>query len=99
VRLLDTLEQGNMLVKRYSTIDDLSADMRHLPLESLELFLDLIGKLSVVAEDKSRAWLRIIWKLMQGGEHKDCGLAHTRFGLAEDVDTNHSLRDALLLDF
>ena len=34
---------------------------------------------------------------MQGGEDKDGGLAHTGLGLADDVEAEHCLRDALVL--
>jgi hypothetical protein len=77
VRLLDTLEQSNMLIKGHTTEDHLSADVWHLTLESLELLFDLISELSVVAEDKSGAWLGVFWELMQDGENEDCSLAHT----------------------
>jgi hypothetical protein len=36
---------------------------------------------------------------MKDCEDEDSGLAHAWLGLAEDVDTDHGLRDALLLDF
>ena len=52
VRLLDTLEQGYVLVKGHTAINNLGADVWHLSLESLELLLDLVGKFSVVAEDE-----------------------------------------------
>jgi hypothetical protein len=65
VRLLDTLEQSNMLIKRHTTEDHLCADVWHLALESLELLLDLIGELSVMAKDKSGAWLGVFWELMK----------------------------------
>ena len=99
VWLLDSLKEGHVLVQRDTAKNYLSADVWHLPLESMELFLDLVGEFSVVAEDKSGAGLRVHWELMQDGQHEDCSLAHTRLGLAQDIDTNHSLRDALLLHF
>ena len=30
--------------------------------------------------------------LLQGGEHKDGSLSHTRLGLAQDIHTKHSLK-------
>lgn len=53
VRLLDTLEESNVLVKGHTTIDNLCAQLGELLLESIELLLDLVGKLSIVAENKS----------------------------------------------
>ena len=51
MRLLDSLEESNVLVEGHTTIDDLCAQLGQLLLESIELLLDLVGKLSVVAED------------------------------------------------
>jgi len=36
-------------------------------------------------------------KLVQGGKDKDGGLAHTGLGLADDVEAEHCLGDALVL--
>lgn len=99
MRLLDTLEESDVLVEGNTTIYDLCAQLGKLLLESIELLLDLVGKLSVVAEHKSWARLRVLGKLMKDSKDKDCSLSHTWLGLAEDVNTNHGLRDALLLDF
>ena len=38
------------------------------------------------------------FNLLQGGQHKHSRLAHTRLGLTEDVHTQDSLWDALMLD-
>ena len=77
MRLLNTLEESNVLVKGHTTEDDLGADVWHLCLEPLELLLDLIGELSVVAENKGRARLRVFWELVKDGEDKNCSFAHT----------------------
>ena len=53
MRLLDALEESDVLVEGHTTIDDLCAQLGKLLLESIELLLDLVGKLSVVAEHKS----------------------------------------------
>lgn len=52
MRLLDTLKKSDVLVQGNTTIDDLCTQLGKLLLESIELFLDLVGKLSVMAEDK-----------------------------------------------
>jgi hypothetical protein len=44
-----------------------------------------------------RATERSNLHLLQAGKDKDRGLAHTRLGLTEDVSTEDSLRNALLL--
>jgi hypothetical protein len=51
VRLLDSLEESDVLVEGDTTIDHLCAQLGELLLESIELLLDLVGELSVVAED------------------------------------------------
>lgn len=99
VWLFETLEQSDVLIDRNTTIDDLSSHVGELSLESQELLLDLISELSVVTENESRARLRVLGKLMENGKDEDSSLSHTRFGLAEDIDTHHCLRDAFLLDF
>lgn len=38
------------------------------------------------------------FNLLQCGQHKHGGLAHTRFGLAQDVHAQDSLWDAFVLD-
>ena len=49
--LLDSLEESDVLVQGDTTIDDLCAQLGELLLESIELFLDLVGELSIVAEN------------------------------------------------
>ena len=52
MRLLDSLEESDVLVEGDTTIDHFCAQLGELLLESIELLLDLISKLSVVAEDQ-----------------------------------------------
>jgi hypothetical protein len=99
VRLLEALEESDVLIDGDTSINYLGADVWKLRLESLELLLDLISKLSVVAKNECRQWLQVVLKLMKNGENKNCGLSHAGLGLAKDVNANHSLRDALLLHF
>jgi len=99
VRLLEALEESDVLIDWHTAVDDLGADVRKLRLESLELLLDLVGELSVVAEDECRHWLQVVLELVKNGEDEDCCLPHARLCLAKDVDSNHGLRDALLLHF
>ena len=47
-------------------------------------------------DDSCLAWNG--FKLMEGSEDEDCSLSETGFGLAEDVDTEESLRNTCLLD-
>jgi hypothetical protein len=52
-----------------------------------------------VAQDDGRDGLWVLRELLEGGEHEHCSFSHTRLCLAEDVDSHHGIRDALLLNF
>jgi hypothetical protein len=64
VWLFASLKEGHMVVQGDTAINDLSADVWHLALDSNELFFDLVGEFSIMTKNKSRAGLRIDWKLM-----------------------------------
>ncbi len=98
VRLLETLEESDVITDGDTSIDNLSSDVWHLRLQSHKLLFDLICQLSVMAEHKCGAGLGILGQLMQNSQNEDCCLAHTWFCLAQNVNTNHSLWNALLLD-
>lgn len=36
--------------------------------------------------------------LLQGGQHEDCRLAHSRLGLAQDIHAQDGLGNTLMLD-
>jgi len=65
--------------------------------EAIVFFFYLEGKLTGVAHDQNGARLWLLLELVQSGQHEDRGLAHAALGLAEDVNTEDCLRDALLL--
>lgn len=94
----ETFQKLNVFVDGLSSIDDLSPYLWKVHRESCELLLDLICQFSSMAENEGRYWLRVLRQLMEDGEDKYSGLAHTRFGLAEHIDTNHCIWDAFLLD-
>lgn len=52
MRLLDSLEESDVVVEGDTAINDFSAQLGKLLLESIKLLLDLICKLSVMAENK-----------------------------------------------
>lgn len=99
MRLLKTFQESDMFIDWHSTINDLSPDIWKLSRESGKLFLDLISELSIVTQDKCRAWFRCVWKLMEDCKHKDSSLPHSWLCLTQDVNTDHCLGNALLLYF
>ncbi len=69
--------------------------------ESLVLLVDLVGKLSGVAEDKDLELSLLLGAgvhQVETGKDENGGLAHTRTSLADDVSAVHSNGDALVLD-
>lgn len=81
-----------------TSVDDRGAELLHVPGHTVELTLDLVGELTVVAEDEGGDWGWVLVEALEDGQDKDSGLTHTRHGLAEDVDSEDGLWDALLLD-
>ena len=92
--LAHVLVQGNL----DSTIENGSLDSWQIFREPLVLVSNLEGKLAGVAKDQHRNLTINRLQLVQGGKHKDGSLAHTRFGLAHNVHTKNSLRNALVLN-
>lgn len=98
VGLLETLEEGDVLLDGDTSEDDFGSDVRGVLEEADEFFVDLIGKLSVVAQDHGRDGLGVLRKLLEGGEDEDSSLSHAGLCLAENVDSHHGVGDAFLLD-
>lgn len=97
VRGSQTLEHLDMVGLGLTTEDDLGADVLHELCESIKLSLDLVGELSVVRQDEGAAGLRVCSQVLEDGEHKDSGLTHSRDSLAEHINAEDGLGDALLL--
>jgi len=51
-----------------------------------------------MAHHKDCAFAGYWLNLLKGSENEDCGLSETRLGLAEDIGSKDSLRNANLLD-
>ena len=95
----DSLELLNLILDWLSTIHYFCSEVWQVLCESEKLFLYLIGELSGVTHDQGWNWLWVIWQLVKNCQDKDCGLSHTSLSLTNDIDTDHCLRDALLLHF
>jgi len=96
---LQSFQQLNVLIDGLSTVDHFSSDLRKMLGESSELFLDLISKLSSMAQYQCRHWFRVLRQLMENSENENSCLTHTRLSLAQHINTNHGIRNALLLNF
>ena len=97
--LLWVFEQLNILVDWHTAVKSGASDLLEVLRESIELLLDLVRKLSRVAENEGASWLRIILvNLVEDGKDEDGGLSHSGDSLAKDVLTGHGCWDALLLD-
>lgn len=92
------LEDFGILLDGGPSVENGGLDIRHVLAESSVLVLDLVGQLTSVAHDQDRGLASNWLDLLEGGEDEDCGLTKTRFGLAEDIGTDHRLRNAYLLD-
>jgi len=94
---LGGLEEFLILLDGSSTIEDGSADIRHVLGESEVLVADLEGEFAGVAEYDDRDTVFCWVELLEGSEDENGGLSMTRLGLAENVHAEDRLRDALLL--
>lgn len=92
------LEQLLVSSEGLAAIDDGGAELLHVSGHAVELTLDLVGELTVMAEDHGGDGCWVLVDALKDGQNKDSGLSHTRDGLAEDVDSEDGLWDALLLD-
>ena len=96
VRIL-VLEQLRILLNGSAAVENASLDVGHVLAEAVVLVADLESKLARVAHNQHGALSGDGLDLLQRGEDEDSGLAETRLGLANDVATQHGLRDACLL--
>lgn len=95
---VEALHQLNMVVDGLSTVNNFTTDVFHEFSETSELVLNLVGKFASVAHDNSRAGLGIVSDVLKDGQDEHCGLAHSRDGLAEDVNAEDGVRNATLLN-
>ena len=92
------LEELNILLHRSTTVEDAGADIGHVLGETAVFALDLVSEFTSVAHDEDGDFACDRFELLQGGENEYSGFSVTGFGLAEDVHSEHSLRNAFLLN-
>jgi hypothetical protein len=97
------LKSADVFVLGDTTEEDGSCGVGKIFVEALEFAFDLISEFTRVDDDDS---LDVGLLTSSGGsdlfeesEDEDSGLTHTSLGLSEDVTTEHSLRENLMLDF
>jgi len=88
-----------MLTNRDASIEDAHLDGRKIFGEANKFLANLIGQLASMAHNKGVDYAIFRDKLLQDTEDEDGGFPHTRFGLANDVHSEYSLRNAFLLNW
>lgn len=92
------LDELGVLGHGSATKERADAHVGHVLRETRVLVLNLVGKLTRVAQNYHRD-LAVDWlKLLQRSENEHSRLPVTRLGLAQDIHAQNGLRDTLLLD-
>jgi hypothetical protein len=94
---LEALEELLVVIDGLTTVDHASADVGHVLGEADELVVDLVSKLTGVAEDDSTSGFGVFGEVLQDCKHKYCSLSHSGHGLAKHINSENSFRNALLL--
>jgi hypothetical protein len=81
-----------------TTEEDASLDVGHVLAESVVLIANLVGQFTSVAHDNHRNLAIDGLNLLQSGKDEDSRLTQTRLGLADNVSSEKSLRNAGLLN-
>ena len=92
------LEKLGILYDGGSTVEDCGLHIWHILAETSVFVLDLVRKFSGMAHDEDGGFAGDRFHLLEGGEDEHCSLTETRLGLAKDIGTKDSLRNANLLD-
>ena len=92
------LEQLGVLLDRSTAVKDGGANVRHVLGEPNVLVPNLESELAGMAHDQHGALARNRLDLLEGGQDENSRLTKTRLGLADDITTEKSLRDTVLLD-
>ena len=92
------LEYLGVFLNRGTSIKDGGLDGWHVLAKTSILILNLVGKFAGMAHDQDLSLACDRLNLLERCENKDCGFTETGFCLAENIDTEHTLRDANLLD-
>ena len=81
-----------------AAVEDTSLDVRHVLAETVVLIANLESQFAGVAHDQDRALAGDGFDLLKGGQDEHSRLTETGLGLADDITTEKSLRNAVLLD-
>jgi len=77
MRGLEAVELLDLLANGGAPVDDFSPQLREVLGEPVELFLDLVGKLSRVTKNHRGDRLGVLGELVEDGEDEDGRLAHS----------------------
>ena len=92
-------EKFGVLCDRHTVVERADSDVRHVLGESGIFILDLEGEFTSVAKDNDGDLTVCRFQLLESCEDENGGLSMTRFGLTQNIHSEHSLRDAFLLDY
>lgn len=81
-----------------ATVEDAGLNVGHVLAEAVVLVADLESQLASVAHDQNGALASNRLDLLKRGQDEDSSLTETRLGLADDVTSQKSLRNTILLD-
>jgi hypothetical protein len=98
------LQNITVLLDRNTTVKDGSLDIRQVLGETLVLMRNLECQFTSVAKNQNRDLVLALWEgggveLMESGQDKDSCLSHSGLGLADNVHSQNSLWNALVLHF
>lgn len=93
------LEDFRILLDGSTTVEHTSLDIWHVLAETVVLVSDLEGQLASVAHDQNGTLASNRLDLLKGGKDEHGRLTKTGLGLADNVTSEESLRDASLLDY
>lgn len=97
VRLL-VLQQLSILLDWGTAKEHSSLDVRHVLGETVVLVTNLESQFTSVAHDEDGALPSHRLDLLEGGENENGRLSETGLGLADDISSQHGLRNTCLLD-
>jgi hypothetical protein len=92
------LENFGILLDRGSAVEHTGLYLRHIFAESRVLILDLVCELTGMAHNQNGCLTSDRLNLLKCCQDEDSSLTETGLGLAEDIGSENSLRNANLLD-
>ena len=92
------LQDLGILLDGSATVEYTSLDVGHVLAEAIILVANLESKFTCMAHNQNRALAGNGLDLLERSQDEDSSLSKTRLGLADNITTQKSLRNAVLLD-